>query len=58
MAGTFDLSAIIVGAPVISAKGAKTVPLSSNGNPIIWLPDTQIVAHQPSKMKRLPESIW
>ena len=48
MAGIFDLAAITVGTPVVSAKGAKTVPLSSNGNPIVWLPDTQIVAHQPS----------
>ena len=47
-ASTFDISDITVGAPVVSAKGAKTVPLSYNGNPITWLPDTQIVAYQPS----------
>jgi len=47
-ASTFDLSGITVGAPVVSAKGVKTVPLSYNGNPITWLPDTQIVAYQPS----------
>ena len=35
MAGIFDLAAITVGTPVVSAKGAKTVPLSSNGNPIM-----------------------
>ena len=48
MSSTFDISDITVGAPVVSAKGAKTIPLSYNGNPITWLPDTQIVAYQPS----------
>ena len=47
-ASTFDLSDITVGAPVVNAKGAKSVPLSYNGNPMTWLPDTQIVAYQPS----------
>ena len=45
---TFDLSQLALSDPVVSGKGAKSVPLSYGGKPVVWTPDAQEVAFEPS----------
>ena len=45
---TFDLPALLVSDPVTSAKGAKTSALSYGGKPVVWQPEPQAVAYEPS----------
>ena len=49
MASTaFDLAALTLSNPVAGAKGAKTATLSYQNKPIIWQPDAQTVAFEPT----------
>ena len=48
MASNFDLAAITLSDPVNGAKGAKIAPVSYLGKPIVWMPDAQVVAYEPS----------
>ena len=43
-----DLTTLCMGDVVTNLKGAKTIPLSANGAPIVWTPDFCQVAFQPS----------
>ena len=44
----FDLAALTLGHPVVSAKGGKSIPLSYTGRPVVWMPDAQRIAFEPS----------
>ena len=44
----FDLTALTLSNPVAGAKGAKTATLSYQNKPIIWQPDAQTVAFEPT----------
>ena len=45
----FDLAALQLGNPIISGKGAKSIPVTySTVKPVVWLPDAQVVAFEPS----------
>ena len=48
MTSTFDLEALTLSNPVTGAKGAKTVPITYRGKQVVWQPDSQIVAFQPT----------
>jgi hypothetical protein len=49
MAAAFDLQVLTVSDPITSAKGAKTSALSYRGTtPIVWHPEAQRVAYEPS----------
>ena len=46
---TIDLSSLTLGNPIVSAKGAKTDPISyQDGTAVTWLPEPQVVAFEPS----------
>jgi hypothetical protein len=45
---TFDLSALTLSDPVVSGKGAKSVPVSYGGRPVVWQPPAQKVLFEPS----------
>jgi hypothetical protein len=47
-AATFDLSALTLSDPVVSGKGAKSVPVSYAGRPDVWQPPAQRVLFEPS----------
>ena len=49
MAGiAFDLSSFTLGSPTVGVKGTKVVPITYHGKPVIWQPDAQTVAFEPS----------
>jgi hypothetical protein len=49
MAGSsFNLNGLTLSTPVSGVQGAKLVPLSYQGKPVLWQPDTQTVAFEPS----------
>ena len=45
---TFDLSALALSDPVVSGKGAKSVPVTYAGRPVVWSPDAQEVIFEPT----------
>ena len=54
---TFDLAALVLGDPVTGAKGTKLAPLSYGNQPVLWVPDTQFVAYEPSAFQN-DEATW
>ena len=45
---TFDLSMLALSDPVVSGKGAKSVPVTYAGRPVVWTPDAQEVIFEPT----------
>lgn len=45
---SFNLSAIQLGEPLAGTKGAKSVPITSDGKAVVWLPGAHQVAFEPS----------
>ena len=45
---SFDLPAITLGEVVVSTKGGKSVPILSDGQPLVWTPELQQVAYEPT----------